>query len=88
MESFQPDAIHVATEGPLGWAARAYCRRNGLSFTTAPDGKLYTLGRNTFDGNSELAGAVFAPDGQTLFVNIQNPGITLAVKGPWGSLKL
>ncbi|MDQ3270853.1 MAG: glycosyltransferase, partial [Pseudomonadota bacterium] len=31
----QPDAIHVATEGPLGWAARGYCVRRGLRFTTA-----------------------------------------------------
>jgi glycosyltransferase involved in cell wall biosynthesis len=29
------DAIHIATEGPLGGAARAYCRRHGLAFTTA-----------------------------------------------------
>ncbi|HIJ39225.1 MAG TPA: glycosyltransferase family 1 protein [Rhodospirillaceae bacterium] len=31
----QPCAIHIATEGPLGWAARAYCRSRGLPFTTA-----------------------------------------------------
>lgn len=30
-----PDAIHIATEGPLGGAARAYCLRHGLAFTTA-----------------------------------------------------
>ena len=30
-----PDAIHLATEGPLGWAARRYCLRRGLAFTTA-----------------------------------------------------
>lgn len=35
LDAFQPDAIHVATEGPLGWAARRYCLRNGLAFTTA-----------------------------------------------------
>lgn len=29
------DAIHLATEGPLGWAARAYCKRRGLSFSSA-----------------------------------------------------
>jgi glycosyltransferase involved in cell wall biosynthesis len=29
------DAIHIATEGPLGWAARAYCLKHGLAFTTA-----------------------------------------------------
>jgi glycosyltransferase involved in cell wall biosynthesis len=30
-----PDAIHIATEGPLGVAARSYCIKNGLAFTTA-----------------------------------------------------
>ena len=35
---------------------------------------------------SEWAGATFSPDGSTLFVNIQNPGITLAIKGPWDAL--
>lgn len=32
---FQPEAIHIATEGPLGLAARAYCRRHGKPFTTS-----------------------------------------------------
>ncbi len=35
LDALQPDAIHVATEGPLGWAARGYCVRHGLRFTTA-----------------------------------------------------
>jgi hypothetical protein len=30
-----PDAIHVATEGPLGYMARAYCVGHGLPFTTS-----------------------------------------------------
>jgi glycosyltransferase involved in cell wall biosynthesis len=29
------DAVHVATEGPLGSAARRWCRRRGVPFTTA-----------------------------------------------------
>jgi glycosyltransferase involved in cell wall biosynthesis len=33
--AFAPEAIHLATEGPLGWAGRRYCLRNGLAFTTA-----------------------------------------------------
>ena len=33
--AFQPDAIHIATEGPLGFAARRYCQRRGLRFTTS-----------------------------------------------------
>jgi glycosyltransferase involved in cell wall biosynthesis len=35
MESASPDAVHIATEGPLGIAARRYCVRRGLPFTTA-----------------------------------------------------
>ena len=31
----------------------------------------------------EWAGATFSPDGQWLFVNIQKPGITCAITGPW-----
>ncbi len=53
-----------------------------------PQGKVYTLGRNVFRGNAEFAGACFSPDGQTLFVNIQWPGITLAITGPWTSVKV
>jgi glycosyltransferase involved in cell wall biosynthesis len=35
LERYQPDAIHVATEGPLGMAAVAHCRANRLEFTTS-----------------------------------------------------
>jgi len=45
-------------------------------------GEIYKLARNSLN-NSELAGAVFAPDGQTLYVNIQRPGLTIAIRGPW-----
>lgn len=33
--SFQPDAIHIATEGTLGWRARRIALKNNLPFTTA-----------------------------------------------------
>jgi glycosyltransferase involved in cell wall biosynthesis len=32
---FRPEMIHIATEGPLGWAMRGLCRRNHWPFTTA-----------------------------------------------------
>jgi glycosyltransferase involved in cell wall biosynthesis len=35
IDSFQPCAIHLSTEGPLGMAARRYCLSRGLPFTTA-----------------------------------------------------
>ena len=60
--------------------------RNHLKGVT-PDGRLYTIGRNVFQGNSELAGVCFAPDNQTMFVNIQYPGITLAITGPWSAVR-
>lgn len=36
---------------------------------------------------SELTGAVFSPSGNTLFVNVQENGETVAITGPWESLK-
>jgi glycosyltransferase involved in cell wall biosynthesis len=35
IEAAAPDAIHIATEGPIGWAVRAHCRRRKLAFTTS-----------------------------------------------------
>ncbi len=35
IEAFAPDALHIATEGPLGLSARAWARRRGCAFTTA-----------------------------------------------------
>jgi glycosyltransferase involved in cell wall biosynthesis len=35
LETIRPDAVHIATEGPIGWMARAYCQRSGIPFTTA-----------------------------------------------------
>jgi len=33
--SFAPDAVHIATEGPLGWDARAICLKHKFPFTTS-----------------------------------------------------
>lgn len=35
IQDFHPDKIHIATEGPLGWAARAYCMKHDLKFSTS-----------------------------------------------------
>ena len=35
VDDFRPDTIHIATEGPLGWAARRLCMSRGWPFTTA-----------------------------------------------------
>jgi len=35
LERFEPQLIHIATEGPLGWAARAVCKKAGFAFSTS-----------------------------------------------------
>lgn len=46
------------------------------------EGRIYTLATNALN-SSELAGVCFSPKGDILFVNIQTPGLTLAIRGDW-----
>ncbi len=48
-----------------------------------PKGNTYVIAKNIGYRQSEFAGPVFSPSGKTLFVNIQSPGLTLAITGPW-----
>jgi secreted PhoX family phosphatase len=77
-----PDNIVVAPFGDL-----ILCEDGGgenyLRGVT-PQGELYNFARNALN-SSEFCGACFSPDGNTMFVNIQSPGITLAIWGPWNS---
>ncbi|GAB4387218.1 MAG: PhoX family phosphatase [Phycisphaerales bacterium] len=45
-------------------------------------GEVYNIARNAIDA-SEFAGCTFSPDGSTLFVNIMDHGLTVAIRGPW-----
>jgi hypothetical protein len=51
-----------------------------------PDGSQYAIGDNAYS-RSELAGVCFSPDGKILFVNIQYPGLTLAISGDWSAFQ-
>ena len=35
IRDYRPDCVHIATEGPLGWAARRWLGKRGLAFSTA-----------------------------------------------------
>ena len=35
IDEFKPDAIHIATEGPVGLATRRNCMRRGIPFSTS-----------------------------------------------------
>jgi len=46
-----------------------------------PEGEAYPFGRIRLQ--TEPAGACFSPDGQTMFLNLYSPTMTLAITGPW-----
>ena len=35
LDRVAPDAVHISTEGPIGWATRSWCIKNGRHFSTA-----------------------------------------------------
>jgi uncharacterized protein len=86
------DNIAVA---PWGHLFVCEDKAGGVNYLRAvsPGGKVYTVGRNPKAGagdagiNAELAGVCFSPDGSTMFVNVYLPGLTVAVTGPWRSVK-
>jgi hypothetical protein len=76
-----PDNLTVAPNGDL-----LVCEDGGpdnFLVGITREGRLYRMARNACNG-SELCGACFSHDRRTLFLNIQNPGITFAIEGPWG----
>jgi secreted PhoX family phosphatase len=79
-----PDNIDAAPNGDLVVCEDG--REDNFVFGVTPQGRYYKIARNAYN-HSELAGACFSPDGTTMFVNIQEPGITFAVRGPWGKRK-
>ncbi|MGF1485566.1 MAG: alkaline phosphatase PhoX [Prochloraceae cyanobacterium] len=75
-----PDNLTMSPFGDLmmcedGWGEQFLVGVNA-------EGQCYKFARNALN-NSEFAGVCFSPDGKTMFVNIQRPGITLAVWGNW-----
>ena len=90
-----PDNITVSPRGGLVLCEDGTA--NPCIHALSRDGRIARLVRNNvvLDGERngikgdfrarEFAGACFSPDGEWLFVNVQSPGITFAITGPWGS---
>jgi hypothetical protein len=76
-----PDNITVAPWGDLYVAedSQDHCRIRIVEAS----GKVTDFARNAMGMGQEFAGVCFAPDGKTLFVNMQKAGLTLAISGPF-----
>jgi len=77
-----PDNLCVAPSGLLYIAEDGPGDRNLLRVTL--DGEVLPFARNA-RSLTEMGGLCFSPDGDTLFVNVQEEGLTLAVRGPFAS---
>lgn len=68
------------------WGDVVICEDDSHPFVVGitPQGNYYQLAENV-GFESEFAGGIFSPSGKTFFVNIQKPGLTLAITGPWKS---
>ncbi|MFC5578646.1 alkaline phosphatase PhoX [Lysobacter niabensis] len=83
--SGSPDAFGPGTRlVGLTRSGEPFCLlKNNVELT---DSQIASAGKVIAEGDyrdSEFAGACWSPDGRTLFVNVQTPGITLAITGPW-----
>jgi secreted PhoX family phosphatase len=90
-----PDNITVSPRGGLVLCEDGDGREYMHGLTT--DGEIFRFILNNVDlrstpvngfdqdySGSEFAGACYSPEGKWLFVNIQSPGISFGITGPWG----
>ena len=76
-----PDNITVSPRGGL-----VLCEDGGgEQYVRGLDerGRIFDLALNLMEGDNEFAGACFSPDGSVMFVNVQTPGVSFAIRGPW-----
>ncbi len=90
----KPDNVTVSPRGGIVLCEDGDLAPQRLQGLT-PDGRLFPFAannvvlngeKNGFKGDyrrQEWCGACFSPDGKWLFVNMQKPGITHAITGPW-----
>ena len=75
-----PDNVTVTPWGSLVLAEDGLGASHVLS--SVPGGATYAIARNMLN-DSEFTGPTFSADGKVLFVNMQTPGYTFAITGPW-----
>lgn len=85
-----PDGCHVSPYGSLVLTEDGNTFNHVLSWSRelgvqAVARNLIVQEQNSSGGNvySEMTGPCFSPDGSVLFANVQEPGHTFAIRGPW-----
>ncbi len=73
-----PDNITIGPDGRLYLFEDGGGENNIVGVNA--DGELFRVAENTL---SEFCGGCFSHDGRFMFVNIQSPGLTLVIEGPW-----
>ncbi len=76
INEFQPDAIHIATEGPIGRATRRFCKRRGYPFTTSFHTRFAEYANERWKVPTKWGYAIlkdFHKDGETMMV--ATPGL-------------
>lgn len=76
-----PDNVIVTPWGDV-WLAEDGGGENRI-VGISPEGDTYVFARNAHPDMNEFAGPTFAPNGNTFFVNVQDPGTTFAIWGPF-----
>lgn len=82
INEFQPDAIHIATEGPIGRAARRFCKRRGYPFTTSFHTRFAEYANERWKVPTKWGYGIlkdFHKDGETMMV--ATPGLMEELKG-------
>ncbi len=103
LESRQPGRLQLFVESPdpsvmeyadnitiAPWGDLIVCEDGrGENFLRGitPKGRIYTLARCALKQHNEFCGTCFGPDGKTLYFNLQQSGLTLAVRGPWHKVR-
>jgi secreted PhoX family phosphatase len=73
------------------WGDLIICEDNGSNACKlvgcTPNGTLYPLGRVAGNSSSEIAGICFSPNGQNMYLNIQDEEKTIVVSGDWTKIR-
>lgn len=76
-----PDNITVSPYGDVILAEDGEGAQHLVGAT--PEGRTFFLARNELEGSEEFTGPNFSPNRRILFANVQVPGHTFAIKGPY-----